>query len=349
MHSTHAVPGLLELRDFVLLCAERCDGDRVLAAHRSVEHPLAPRASRATTRGYHPKRAVRGTTSGGLLAEARPGGQVELTLLSRLDAGGVHRPRGDDVQKAAEVSMAAFFFAMEVALRDGAAAAERAMDAGVREMEAARKLVTDFCAAAQNTDGYVTQREVWVAPLGLRVPLENRLDPQHPERLGQWRAEWELDGTVEAFLGLLEGLSSNIDMAKRLTPEVEVQRVCHTIGVAGHLVQKVDKLPWPLHRRESIFLSSLAIARDGSVFLAQRSWNDHPQAPPLDEKTAVRTQIFLGGFRIMPVEGKRKVKVMQLVDVNPGGSLPQWLLKKAMDDRAIILGRLKLLMDNPPR
>eukprot|EP01065_Artemidia_motanka_P005679 TRINITY_DN12742_c0_g1_i1.p1 TRINITY_DN12742_c0_g1~~TRINITY_DN12742_c0_g1_i1.p1 ORF type:complete len:1092 (+),score=286.48 TRINITY_DN12742_c0_g1_i1:57-3278(+) len=331
-HAVQQIPGLLEPRDFVVLCAERRNEDgSVTTGMRSVQYDGKPATSGC----------VRGRMLYGLHAVPNSSGGCDVSHLIRLHPGGDKRQVAEDALRVAEWSAPITMLALEALLTGGPLPKRHE-----KEYREAQRLAVDFNKAAADQKGFKVAREVWVKSLNASIPLEHRPDPSNPGSLGSWRAEAELDGTVEDFLGILESLARNIDIAKRLTPEVEKQSIITTFHVASHLVHKVDKLPWPVQRREFIFLSSLVVLRDGSAILAQRSYDQHPDAPAPDARRAIRGNIHISGFRVQPVRGapRPRVRVMQLVEASPGGSLPQWLVAKAMDERAHTLGRLGQVM-----
>merc|ERR1711865_595458 len=104
--------------------------------------------------------------------------------------------------------------------------------------------------------------------------------------------------------------------------------------------------PFPVKNRDYVFMGTTAFSANGNLFMVQRSLPhldpsspdhvpQHPSAPPENERLAVRGHMYLTGYRVCPVKSapgrQPRIRLMQIVDVNPGGSIPNKLVIRAMD------------------
>merc|ERR1711865_702477 len=107
------------------------------------------------------------------------------------------------------------------------------------------------------------------------------------------------------------------------------------------IIHKIDMMPFPMKKRDFVFINAIGFAADGTMFMVQRSLPQgdpsspgyipsHPSSPPESDRM-VRGHMYATGFRITPLppqNGCPQVKVMQLVDVDPGGSIPPFFVAK---------------------
>lgn len=218
-----------------------------------------------------------------------------------------------------------------------------------------RQLLCDFAALAQSTNGFSVDRSIVVKELGgVSVPVEH--NPKGYGSLGVYRAETVLEATVEELITVFRGLRDDLTVGARVTPGVKKNAIVEHVNAFAVVIHKVDAFPFPLKNRDYVFISMISFSANGSLYCVQRSLPfgnasspghipAHPSAPRENEKLAVRAQMYITGFRAMPLPAEDdkppRIKLMQLVDINAGGNVPARLVSKAMDERAHTLGRIQ--------
>ena len=111
----------------------------------------------------------------------------------------------------------------------------------------------------------------------------------------------------------------------------------------------VSKMPWPVKNRDSVVHSVMTQDKNTKrVLIKMRS---NPKAVPL-KRGMVRVAAMSGYWELMPVmiDGKesKKIKVTYELSVDPGGSLPKWLVNTlAVDFPFNTLKNLRQLAKKP--
>ena len=81
-------------------------------------------------------------------------------------------------------------------------------------------------------------------------------------------------------------------------------------------------LPWPLTDREFVVRSS--VKREGGGFVVSYTSMEDARYPARSDR--VRAQVYLSEFHVSPVPDQPQAAVDAIVHVDPGGSIPKWLI-----------------------
>ncbi len=111
----------------------------------------------------------------------------------------------------------------------------------------------------------------------------------------------------------------------------------------------VSKMPWPVKNRDSIVYSVMTQDKNTKKVLIKMQ--SKPKSVP-PKKGMVRVQAMSGYWEFMPVlvDGKnsKNVKVTYELSIDPGGSLPKWLVNTlAVDFPFYTLKNLRELVKKP--
>ncbi len=85
--------------------------------------------------------------------------------------------------------------------------------------------------------------------------------------------------------------------------------------------------PWPVSDRDVVLRSTRTNLADGSIHIEFQSTEDADLAVP---RGVIRMPRLFGSYELTPVEGG--AHVVYTVDSDPGGSLPDWLVRRASKD-----------------
>ena len=85
--------------------------------------------------------------------------------------------------------------------------------------------------------------------------------------------------------------------------------------------------PWPVSDRDVVLRSTRTVLDGGSIRVEFRSITDESMP---NVRGVVRMPRLVGSYDLLPVEGG--TRVIYTVDSDPGGSLPDWLIRQASKD-----------------
>jgi len=123
-----------------------------------------------------------------------------------------------------------------------------------------------------------------------------------------WDLQWNM--STEEWRQLDAHLLSR-SLVDELSPEVRVYK-------------QTNKLPWPLWNRDSVAVNVREKRADGSFWTVIWSVR-HPQAP-IDTSQAVETNLHLGAWGFVPVDGQH-TRVHRVIQVDPSGNIPAWAVE----------------------
>ena len=105
-----------------------------------------------------------------------------------------------------------------------------------------------------------------------------------------------------------------------------VEKIAANTSLIYQRSKKLGKWPFEVSPREFVMCNYYDIAADGTIFITV--FTDQKcslKVPETDE--AIRGTCQVGGWSLEPLPGNR-TKMTLVVDLNPAGSLPIWLLKQ---------------------
>eukprot|EP01062_Namystynia_karyoxenos_P066687 TRINITY_DN60611_c0_g1_i1.p2 TRINITY_DN60611_c0_g1~~TRINITY_DN60611_c0_g1_i1.p2 ORF type:complete len:311 (+),score=75.87 TRINITY_DN60611_c0_g1_i1:84-1016(+) len=178
---------------------------------------------------------------------------------------------------------------------------------------------------------FVSQKEVDVEHVG-KVSLERRDWEGSP--LGVYRTKGTIRGTLNSVCGAL--WSTGIPTRDR--SRIIEWRVVEDIDEDSRVVLEVQDMPWPLDRREFVYLQLKRMSA-GKFFYCGSSV-EHPNCPvPEEGSKVIRGSIWAG----MCVEeaGEGKLNIVNTGRVDPYGELPPAVVEFFTDRMALYIGKIQ--------
>ena len=190
----------------------------------------------------------------------------------------------------------------------------------------ANEYLAEFAAECEDK-GYEFQKDIWSKKLNANLPFSKKAKPE--TNYDSYRSEQVLDMTMNDVMTVIEHIPEPGPVKKALTPECDDQGVLVDEATLK-LAFKVDKIgPWPLAKREFLFLSVIGWAKDGTMYFCHRSTTD----PRFKPNTSNCVGLFHSvGFRVKPSPCGKKVTFMQVLHCDPN-KLPVSLVDVAMADK----------------
>ena len=105
-------------------------------------------------------------------------------------------------------------------------------------------------------------------------------------------------------------------------------RVLQDDGEKGKTIYNRTDAPWPVQDRDVVIRSKMVMKREKREVSFVFHGVTHPKAPPKDG--LVRMVTMKGHYRLRALSNTR-TEVQYMIDADPGGSLPDWLIKLASE------------------
>jgi len=151
------------------------------------------------------------------------------------------------------------------------------------------------------------------------------------------RATGIFDATPEKLVGL--AVSKNLDEAKRLEADALVYDLIKSVPGNIEVVYTAQNLPFPLSSREALHCRIAKTETNGAINVASTSIND-PNVKIGEGR--VRSVIIISGWSFLPIEGG-KTKVTRLVQLDPKGSIPTFVVNAYISKVGTSLANLRAL------
>lgn len=157
---------------------------------------------------------------------------------------------------------------------------------------------------------------------GIRV--SKREVPGHD--LPAFRGETTIAASMDAILSVLVDWRHHTEWAHRCAESTLLRQLG---GEHELLMYYRTDLPWPAWDRDVIYASQVERSPDGStIVLMLRKVESDPRGTPSD---VVRMPRFYGAYKLVRV-GEAKTRVTYEAEVDPGGSLPRWIVQRVVRD-----------------
>lgn len=147
-----------------------------------------------------------------------------------------------------------------------------------------------------------------------RRMIENR-------RLPQLRAQGEVRGTPQEILAVL----LDVPAYRKWVPDCAEARTLERTSASRSLIYTRTNLPWPVADREAIIDQEVIFVREPTLLKIVFQAVAAPEVPRA--RGTIRTNFAVGSYTIEAIDGKRS-KVTYEVDADPGGALPDWLVRR---------------------
>ncbi len=127
-----------------------------------------------------------------------------------------------------------------------------------------------------------------------------------------------VDADINSITAVLDDVAGNPDWF----PYLIETRVLGQQSDADRLLYSRFDATWPARDRDVVYRVRVVRHEDGSVVYQQQS-QQSPLMPEQDDY--VRAILMRGSYRLMPIDvGQTQVEL--LLDVDPRGKLPQWIV-----------------------
>jgi len=133
------------------------------------------------------------------------------------------------------------------------------------------------------------------------------------------RVEGRIDAPPETVLAVL----ADVEAYKDTMPYTEVSKLMKRDGDRIWLYSVVNP---PLASRRD-YCVEIELSRDPDGVLSTE-WKPANELAPPEKKGVVRVGVNDGSWRLEPVDGGRATKATYRLHVDPGGSLPRWIIEK---------------------
>lgn len=150
-------------------------------------------------------------------------------------------------------------------------------------------------------------------------------------RLPELRSQGEVAGTPYEILAVL----LDVPAYQHWVPDCAEARTVRTLGAWHRIVYTRTDLPWPLRDREAVVDQQVTFVRAPALVTVTFAAIEGADVPHATD--TVRTDIAAGSYTIEAI-GERRSRVTYQVNADPGGSLPDWLIR--MQSRRNPLGAL---------
>jgi len=155
------------------------------------------------------------------------------------------------------------------------------------------------------------------------VSVEERSVPGR--ELPELRATVEIDAAIFEVLAVIADVPRQSEWVHDCTES----RLIRTLGPDAALIYNRNSPPWPASNRDAVLRSELKLVEASQRAAVEFANTDDPSTPPLDG--VVRMQRLVGGYDLVAL-GPARTRVTYRVDVDPGGSLPIWLVTRTSRD-----------------
>lgn len=133
------------------------------------------------------------------------------------------------------------------------------------------------------------------------------------------KAEGHLDANIVDLLATLRDVKASNDW----TPNQIIKETIENISDIEAVTGSVTDMPWPLLDRALILNNLLKLDKERKLLFVLSNSVEHPRAPKYEDTILAHVGYSNVGFR--PIS-KNKTYVEMTVFVNPGGSIPRFLI-----------------------
>lgn len=138
----------------------------------------------------------------------------------------------------------------------------------------------------------------------------------------EFRAEAEIDATVAQAIALLK----DIPACRQWLFRCKESRLITEISTTERIFYQVTSLPFPAKSRDAIFHAAMSFEGVSSVRVTMSSMPDE-----IPQTRHVRVREAFGSYMLETI-GEHKLRVTWQQYVDPGGSLPAWLVNSMLTD-----------------
>lgn len=133
------------------------------------------------------------------------------------------------------------------------------------------------------------------------------------------KAEGELNANVVDLLATLRDVKGSNDWTPNQVSKITLDDISDVEAVTSSLTD----MPWPLHDRILVLSNLLKLDKERKLLYVLSNSIEHPKTPKYEKSIMAYVRYSNIGFR--PIS-KNKTYVEMTVFVNPGGSIPKWLV-----------------------
>ncbi len=128
-------------------------------------------------------------------------------------------------------------------------------------------------------------------------------------------------------------------------PNCKETQLIETFDKQNVIIHQVNKTPWPLKNRDSVVKANTTITWRNGVFTVDLQAIDDPRVPPHPNR--IRITKMSGRWQLTYLH-RDQTFVSYMICLDPGGSLPKYIVKKNMQDAPVnMLRSLRKVVKNP--
>jgi hypothetical protein len=153
--------------------------------------------------------------------------------------------------------------------------------------------------------------------------------------------------TINASIPQILSLIFNPDNKTKWVDRLKKTVVVEDLGPFDKVLHELYSMPWPISDRDSIYRTQVRQNQEHLVVIDLVNQKTHPQVVESDDYE--RITIIFSQWVLKAIDADH-TQVLVMVNANPGGSLPSWLvnmLQKSWPRNTLSL--LKKLLDEQPR